>query len=154
MSKVLNELSNMYGYTVMGVEGEGLDIGGCVLTSPGLSAEDLAIKYEKDITLLAEGRYIGFAGISSAINYICKAEKTTKITEVTWWGSDRCIYHLKLMYALSKEHAEDLLPDDELNNKEAFPTLSIKKGYLSRCFGRTLPRSKFQYEITVKPLNR
>jgi hypothetical protein len=148
MSKILPEQSNMYGYTIMGVKGEGLDIGGCVLTSPGLTAYDLAKTYEKEITIKVDNKYIGFAGISSAINYICKAEKTKKISEITWWGHERCLYHLKLLFALSKEHADDLLNGDR--DAEIFPTLKDKKDYLSRTWGRKHPKSKYKYKITVK----
>jgi hypothetical protein len=154
MSNISVELTNFYGYDHMTVKGEGFDLGGCVLTAPGLTMFDLATKYDKYVTAMVDGRAVGWAGISSAIHFICNEEKHKKnITEVTWWGSERCIYHLKLLYALTGEDANDLLPDDELNNKEAFPNKTAKKSYLSRCFGRTLPRSKNKHEIICKPLN-
>ena len=103
---------------------------------------------------MVDGKAVGWAGISSAIHFICNEGKhKKKIEDVRWWGSDRCNYHLKLLYALTDEDANDLLPDDELNNKEAFPNKTAKKRWLSRCFGRTLPRSKKKYKIICKPLN-
>ena len=153
MSNISTELTNFYGYTVMAVKGEDLDIGGCVLTAPGLTAYELAHKYEKTITLIADGNHIGFASIASAINYICMAERTSKIEEITWWGDREALYFLKLQYCIGGKHASQLLPDSNPKNKEVWPTNSAKRRYLSRCFGRKLPRSKFNYAIQVKPLN-
>ena len=151
MSKALVELSNMYGYTVQGVEGEDLDIGGCVLTLPGLTDYDLNKTYEKIVTLLVDGRYYGFAGIASAVSFINKTEKTKSITNVTFWGDKDCIYSLKLRYLIGKEDPKELLNTEKDN--QVFTTIKARKDYLSRVMGHTLQRSINKYEINYKPFN-
>lgn len=153
MSEILVDISNEYGYTIMGVKGEGLDVGGCALTAPGLTDVDLNKTYEKLVTLQVDGNYIGFAGISSAIGYICKAEKTKgkKIKNITYWGSPEAIYYLKLRFALCKEDADDLLCTER--DKEVWKNKAEKKDYLSRVMGRKVGKALNKYEVICKPCN-
>jgi hypothetical protein len=151
MSNISTELTNHYGYTIMAVEGEGLDIGGCALTAPGLTDVDLNKTYEKLVTLQEEGRYIGFAGISSAIGYICRAEKTKDIKNITYWGSPEALYYLKLRFALCKEDADDLLCTERDN--EVWKNKKEKKDYLSRVMGRKVGKAVNKHEVICKPCN-
>jgi len=147
----MNELNDYYGYNLATIQGESLDIGGCALTSPGLTDYDLNKTYEKLVTLMVDGAYIGFAGIASAVGYINKAEKNKKITNITFWGDKDCIYSLKLRYLISKEHPNDLLNTE--NDKQIFSTIKAKKDYLSRVMGHPLKRSINKYQINYKPFN-
>jgi hypothetical protein len=147
----MNELKNYYGYTLAEVENEGIDLYGCVLTAPGLTAEDLHKTYEKRITLLCNGRYYGFAGIVSAITFILKKEKQNKITDITWWGDSEALNFKKLLFALTGAHVDDILWSKKDN--EVWKTQQAKKQYLSRSFGVTLSRSVNKYKILCKPYN-
>tara|TARA_R110001583_G_scaffold127557_2_gene279194 strand:+ start:164 stop:610 length:447 start_codon:yes stop_codon:yes gene_type:complete len=147
----MNELNDYYGYNLATIEGESLDIGGCVLTSPGLTDYELNKTYEKLVTLMVDGTYVGFAGIASAVAYICKAEKTKDITNITFWGDKDCLYSLKLRYLIGKEDPKELLNTDKDN--QIFLTIKAKKGYLSRVMGHTLKRSINKYQINYKPFN-
>ncbi len=151
MSKVLVNISNEYGYTITGVEGEIIDVGGCALTAPGLTDIDLNKTYEKIITLMVDGLYVGFAGVASAVSYINKAEKNKKISNITFWNDKDCIYGLKFRYLVGREDPNDLLNTEK--DKEIFPTTKAKKDYLSRVMGQKLKRSINKYEINYKPFN-
>ena len=147
----MNELQDYYGYNLATIQGESLDVGGCVLTAPGLTDYDLNKIYEKLVTLMVDGRYYGFAGIASAVNYINKTEKTKTITNITFWGDKDCIYSLKLRYLIGKEDAKELLNTEKDN--QVFTTIKAKKDYLSRVMGHKLQRSINKYEINYKPFN-
>ena len=147
----MNELNDYYGYNLATIEGESLDIGGCALTSPGLTDYDLNKTYEKLVTLMVDGAYIGFAGIVSAVKYICKAEKTKAITNITFWGDKDCMYSIKFRYLIGKEDAKELLYTEKDN--QDFSTFKAKKDCLSRVMGHKLQRSINKYQINYKPFN-
>lgn len=147
----MNELNDYYGYNLATIQGESLDIGGCVLTATGLTDYDLNKIYEKLVTLMVDGRYYGFAGIASAVSFINKTEKTKSITNVTFWGDKDCIYSLKFRYLIGKEDPNDLLWSKKDN--QIFSTLKAKKDYLSRVMGHKLQRSINKYEINYKSKN-
>ncbi len=149
MSKVLVDISNEYGYTITGVEGEGLDVGGCALTAPGVTAEELHRIYDKRVTMKVDGISIGFAGISSAVQYIKKVEKNKKVTDITYWGVPEALYYLKLRYALTNDCAGDLLWTKK--DQEVWPTLREKQEYLSRVMGQKVGKSINKYKLTCKP---
>ncbi len=147
----MSEINDYYGYDLATVEGERFDLGGCALTSTGLTDYDLNKTYEKLVTLMVDGAYIGFAGIASAVGYINKAEKNKKITNITFWGDKDCIYSLKLRYLVGREDPNDLLNTEK--DMEIFPTTKAKKAYLSRVMRQKLKRSINKYEINYKPFN-
>ena len=151
MSKVLVDISNEYGYSILGVEGESLDIGGCALQAPGLTDFELNKTYEKRITMLVEGNYIGFVGVASAVNYIRKVEKTKKITNIIYWGEPDAMNYLKLRFALCKADANDLLWSKKDN--EIWPNKKSKEGYLGRVSGVKIGKSVNKYKIYCKPYN-
>tara|TARA_R100000315_G_scaffold62496_1_gene44454 strand:- start:4842 stop:5291 length:450 start_codon:yes stop_codon:yes gene_type:complete len=145
-----NEINDYFGYSFEQVKGESLDLYGCVLTAPGLTAEDLHKTYEKRITLLCNGRYYGFAGIVSAITFVLKKEKQNKITDITWWGDSEALNFKKLLFALTGADVDDILWSKKDN--EVWKTRLAKKQYLSRSSGVTLSRSINKYKIICKPL--
>ena len=146
-----DEINNYFGYVYDQVKGESLDLYGCVLTAPGITAEELHKTYEKRITLMCEGRYYGFAGIVSAITFILKKEKSKKITEITWWGCSEALNFKKLLFALTGADVDDILWSKKDN--EVWKTRHEKKQYLSRCSGVSLSRSANKYKIICKHLN-
>ena len=79
-----NEINDYFGYAYEQVKGESLDLGGCALQAPGLTDLDLNKTYEKRITMQVDGKYIGFAGVASAVNYIRKVEKAKRIIYITF----------------------------------------------------------------------
>lgn len=146
-----NEINDYFGYAYEQVKGESLDLGGCALQAPGLTDLDLNKIYEKRITMQVDGKYIGFAGVASAVNYIRKVEKAKRIIYITYWGNPEAINYLKLRFALCKADADDLLWTQKDN--EIWPNKKSKEGYLGRVSGVKIGKSVNKYKIYCKPYN-
>jgi len=146
-----NEINDYFGYAYEQVKGESLDLGGCALQAPGLTDLDLNKTYEKRITMQVDGKYIGFAGVASAVNYIRKVEKAKRIIYITYWGNPEAINYLKLRFALCKADADDLLWTQKDN--EIWPNKKSKEGYLGRVSGVKIGKSVNKYKIYCKPFN-
>ena len=146
-----NEINDYFGYAYEQVKGESLDLGGCALQAPGLTDFELNKTYEKRITMQVDGKYIGFAGVASAVNYIRKVEKAKRIIHITYWGDPEAINYLKLRFALCKADADDLLWTQKDN--EIWPNKKSKEGYLGRVSGVKIGKSVNKYKIYCKPYN-
>ena len=150
IGEMSDEINNYFGYQYDQVKGEALDIYGCVLTAPGLTDEDLHTIYEKRITLLCNGKYVGFAGVGSAMKFILEREKVQRISNITWWGDSEALNFKKLLFLLTGGDVDDILWSKKDN--EIWKTKQSKKRYLSRVSGVTFSRAVNKYKLLCKPL--
>tara|TARA_R100001377_G_scaffold78401_1_gene56092 strand:- start:7380 stop:7844 length:465 start_codon:yes stop_codon:yes gene_type:complete len=83
--------------------GQSLDVFGNVLTTDTISAYDLAHKYNKSITALVNGQYVGWGYTPSFIYFKHNREKFDDISEITYWGDynseKHCRYHAIVLIA-------------------------------------------------------
>tara|TARA_R110002050_G_scaffold186328_2_gene320553 strand:- start:1335 stop:1802 length:468 start_codon:yes stop_codon:yes gene_type:complete len=126
--------------------GESFDVSGNVLTTDTISAYNLAHKYNKSITALVNGQYVGWGYTPSFIHFKHNREKIDNISEITYWGdqeSERnCRYHAIVLIACgqidSKEFYSERIGDEKVNEY-----------YWTHVRGSLLSKSKKQ-EITFK----
>ena len=101
--------------------GESLDVSGNVLTTDTISAYELAHKYNKSITALVNGQYVGWGYTPSFINFKHSNEDDSSISEITYWHNRKsgefCRYHVMVLIACggqdSKQYYSDRLSDEE-----------------------------------------
>ena len=131
--------------------GESFDVSGNVLTTDTITAYELSHKYNKSITALVNGQYVGWGYIPFFINYKYNLEyyNPDSISDITYWhdrkSGEFCRYHAMVLIACgghdSKQYYSDRLSDEE-NEK-----------YLTNVRGRVLEKSKTQI-INFKTRNK
>ena len=103
--------------------GESFDVSGNVLTTDTISAYELAHKYNKSITALVNGQYVGWGYTPSFVHFKHNREHIDDISDITYWGdqeSERnCRYHAIVLIACgqidSKEFYSERIGDEKVN---------------------------------------
>ena len=145
MAELSKDLRDYFGNPKT-IKGEGLDIGGCVLKSKGLTDVDLAYKFDKQITARVDGEWVGWGSTIGFIHYYCNKGKHKKsIEDVTYWGNVGCRNHWSLQYCLQGATIDELV-DDDLLSKEEY------KHWIGYRYGKKLPRVGRLLEIKCKSL--
>lgn len=140
------DIREYFGSDLATIEGEGLDVGGSVLTSKGLTDKDLVKNYDKIITARVDGEWVGWGSVYGFIHYYCNKGKHKKeIEDVTYWGNVGCRNHLSLQYCLQGATIDELV-DDDLLTKEDY------KIWIGHRYGKKLPRVGRPLHIECKSL--
>ena len=120
--------------------GESLDVGGNVLTTDTISAYELAHKYNKSITALVNGQYVGWGYTPSFIHFKHNRENIDDISEITYWGdreSERnCRYHAIVLIACGGYDSKQFYSDRSSEQDNEY--------YLTHVRGSVLSKSKTQ----------
>lgn len=129
---------------------DGYEMRSCILATKGLTAEDLVYKYDKVVTAKVDGEYVGWAGEINFIYFYCnKGKHKREISDITYWGSPNCRFHLMMQFCLQCKDADELMHSDRDN--EVFPTKEAKEKYIGSRMGVKLPRLNKPIEIKVNP---
>lgn len=121
--------------------GESLDVSGNVLTTDTITARELAFKYNKAVTALVDGKYVGWGYAPSFIHFKKNREDKCSISEITYWGdfptTNICRYHALILISCggydSKQFYSDNLDEDE------------NERYWTHVRGNLMPKSKTQF---------
>ena len=120
--------------------GESLDVSGNVLTTPGLTALELAREYNKSVTAKVNGEYVGWGYVPSFIRFKARREKVDTIEGITFWHPGKhgeyCRFHKMLLIACGG-YTPLNLPSPRLTEEET-------EKYYTQDQGRNLPKSKAQ----------
>ena len=137
-NEMSTHISPLTGEVVL--SGESLDVRGNVLTTDTISAYELAHKYNKSITALVNGQYVGWGYTPSFIHFKHNREHIDKISEITYWHDfphgEFCRYHAIVLIACggydSKQFYSDRSSDQD------------NERYLTHVRGSVLSKSKTQ----------
>ena len=121
--------------------GQSIDVFGNVLTTETISDYDLAHKYNKIVTALVDGKYVGWGYSPSFLHFKHQREIDVDISEITYWGDfpseEFCRYHKIILIACggydSKQFYSERVGSDEENEY-----------YLTHVRGSVLSKSKTQ----------
>jgi len=134
-----NHISALTGEVVQ--SGESFDVNGNVLTTDSITARELAYKYNKDVTALVDGKYVGWGYAPSFIFFKASKEAECSISEITYWGdlptNVICRYHALILIACGGYDSTQFYMDrtDDAKNER----------YWTHIRGELLPKSKTQY---------
>tara|TARA_R110000744_G_scaffold69512_1_gene141053 strand:+ start:213 stop:671 length:459 start_codon:yes stop_codon:yes gene_type:complete len=120
--------------------GESLDVSGNVLTTKTVTAYELAHKYNKSITALVNGQYVGWGYTPSFIHFKHNREDDDTISDITYW-------HNRKSGEFCRYHAIVLIACGGYDSKQFYSERSSDKDnekYLTHVRGSVLSKSKTQ----------
>ena len=130
------------------LKGNNYHFNGDVLTYPRCTAYDLAKQYRKTVTAKVNGKYVGWAYVTSFIHFKHKQEHIDIIEEITYWHElecgEFCRFHCMLLVSCGEDSKQYYSPRlSELDNEI----------YITQYSGNKLPKTKTQ-KVTFKRLHK
>ena len=115
--------------------GQVFDVSSNVLTTKTVTAHELAHKYNKSLTALVNGQYVGWGHTPSFINFKYFKEDDNNISEITYWHDKKsgefCRYHAMVLIACGGHDSRQYY-SDRLSNEQNEKHLTTVRGDVLR----------------------